>query len=173
MSRSLDRRAMFAMLSAALPLKAWAGAKQGAKLKILILCTGNSCRSQMTEALLKSFDPRLEVHSAGTAPSDRVHPYAIRAMSEVGIDISGSRPKNADQFLAQPFDYVITVCDEADKNCPYFTGKVGKRMHIGFPDPAAATGSDEEILAVFRKTRDEIRARFRELYDQEIKARLS
>jgi arsenate reductase len=163
---------LFAILSAALPLNFWAAARQGVKLKILILCTGNSCRSQMTEAWLKSFDPRLEVHSAGIAPADRINPYAVRAMNEVGIDISGGRPKNADQFLAQPFDYVITVCDEADKNCPYFSGKVGKRVHIGFPDPAAATGSDEEILAVFRKTRDDIRARFRELYEREIKAQL-
>jgi arsenate reductase len=174
MSRSFDRRAMLAMLSTALPMTARAAEKEGAnKLRILVLCTGNSCRSQMTEGFLKSFDPRLEVFSAGTDPSSRVNPYAIRAMKEVGIDLSQGQPKKVDQFVAQPFDYVITVCDDADKNCPYFTGKVGKRLHIGFPDPADATGSDEEIMAVFRKSRDDIRAKFRQLYEKEIKAKLA
>lgn len=173
MSRSLDRRAMLAMFSTALPLTAWAAGKEGAsKLRILILCTGNSCRSQITEGFLKSFDARLDVYSAGTTPASRINPYAIRVMNEVGIDISGGHPKNADQFLAQPFDYVITVCDEADKNCPYFSGKVGKRLHIGFPDPALATGTDAEILAVFRTTRDDIRTKFRKLYENELKAKL-
>ena len=174
MRRSFDRRTMLAMLSTALPTAAWAAEKEGAKkLRILVLCTGNSARSQMTEGFLKSFDSRLEVHSAGTSPSPRVNPYAIRTMSEAGIDISGGHPKETGQFVAQPFDYVITVCDDADKNCPYFTGKVGKRMHIGFPDPAAAEGTDEELMAVFRNVRDDIRARFRELYDNEIKAKLA
>jgi arsenate reductase len=126
----------------------------------------------MAEGLLRSLDPRLEVHSAGTSPSSAVNPYAIRVMKEDGIDISGGQPKKVDEFVAQPFDYVITVCGDADKNCPYFTGKVGKRMHIGFPDPADATGTEEEILAVFRKSRDDIRERFRKLYENEIKARL-
>jgi arsenate reductase len=170
----MNRRTMLAMLSTALPAAAWAAEKEGAKkLRILVLCTGNSARSQMTEGFLKSFDSRLEVYSAGTSPSPRVNPYAIRVMSELGIDISGGHPKKADQFVAQPFDYVITVCDDADKNCPYFTGKVGKRMHIGFPDPAAAKGADEELMAVFRNVRDDIRAKFRELYDTEIKAKLA
>ncbi|HEX9782469.1 MAG TPA: arsenate reductase ArsC [Opitutaceae bacterium] len=174
MSHSFDRRTMLAMFSTALPMAAWAAGKEGAdKLRILVLCTGNSARSQMTEGFLKSFDSRLEVHSAGTSPSPRVNPYAIRAMSEVGIDLSGGYPKKADQFVAQPFDYVITVCDDADKNCPYFSGKVGKRMHIGFPDPAAAKGTDEELLAVFRNVRDDIRTKFRELYDNELKAKLA
>jgi arsenate reductase len=174
MSHSFDRRAMLAIFSTALPMAAWAAGRQGAdKLRILVLCTGNSARSQMAAGLLASFDSRLEVYSAGTKPSPRVNPYAIRVMSEVGIDISGGHPKSVEQFVAQPFDYVITVCDDADKNCPYFTGKVGKRMHIGFPDPAAAKGTDEELLAVFRSVRDDIRARFRELYDSEIKAKLA
>jgi arsenate reductase len=142
-------------------------------VKLLILCTGNSCRSQMAEGLLKSFDPRLEVHSAGTEPAARVNPYAIRVMQEIGIDISGGRPKKADAFTDQPFDYVITVCGDADRNCPRFSGQVGRRMHIGFPDPAEASGSDEQILKVFRESRDAIRVRFREFYDQELKAKLA
>ena len=159
----------------ALALLATAGAltaAEGKKMKILVLCTGNSCRSQMTEGFLKSFDSHLEVHSAGTEPSSQVNPYAIRVMKEVGVDISGGHPKKVDQFLDEPFDYVITVCDDADKHCPYFRGKVGKRMHIGFPDPADATGTEEEILAVFRKTRDDIRDKFRALYDDEIAPKL-
>jgi arsenate reductase len=127
----------------------------------------------MAEGFLKSFDPRLEVYSAGTAPSGRVNPYAIRVMKEVGIDISGGEPKKVDQFVAQPFDYVITVCDDADKNCPYFTGKVGKRMHIGFPDPADANGAADVIQAVFRKSRDDIRAKFFKLYEGEIREKLA
>ncbi|MBI1355719.1 MAG: arsenate reductase ArsC [Acidobacteria bacterium] len=141
-------------------------------MKILVLCTGNSCRSQMTEGFLKSFDSRMEVHSAGTEPSSQVNPYAIRVMKEAGIDISSGHPKRVHQFLDEPFDYVITVCDDADKNCPYFRGKVGKRMHIGFPDPADATGTEEEILTVFRKSRDDIREKFRALYDDEIAPKL-
>lgn len=126
-------------------------------MKILILCTGNSCRSQMAEGLLKSFDDKLEVYSAGTNPSSRVHSKAIRVMKEVGIDISQNVPKNVDRFLDQSFDYVITVCDNAKETCPVFTGKVKHRLHIGFEDPADATGTEEEIIAVFRKVRDEIK----------------
>ncbi|MCL4551653.1 MAG: arsenate reductase ArsC [Bacteroidetes bacterium] len=131
-------------------------------MKILILCTGNSCRSQMAEGLLKSFDDKLEVYSAGTNPSSRVHSKAIRVMKEVGIDISQNVPKNVDRFLDQSFDYVITVCDNAKETCPVFTGKVKHRLHIGFEDPADATGTEEEIIAVFRKVRDEIKERFKE-----------
>ena len=139
------------------------------KTRLLVLCTGNSARSQMTEGFLRSFNLKLEVYSAGTHPGPRVNPFAIQAMKEVGIDISGGKPKSVNQFTGDAFDYVITVCDDADKNCPNFRGKVGKRMHIGFPDPAKATGSDAEKLAVFRKTRDDIRARFRELYERELR----
>jgi arsenate reductase len=142
---------------------------QGGKKRILVLCTGNSARSQMTEGFLRSFDARLEVYSAGTNPAPRVNPFAVQAMRETGIDISGGVPKKVDQFINQPFDYVITVCDDADRSCPNFRGKVGKRVHIGFPDPAKATGTDAEKLAVFRKVRDAIRQRFREYYETEIK----
>ncbi len=137
--------------------------------KILILCTGNSCRSQMAEGFLKSFDPELEVYSAGTAPSDRVHPKAVQVMREVGIDLSDNYPKNVDQFLNMPFDYVITVCDHAKETCPVFTGQVKHRLHIGFEDPAEATGTEEEVLAVFRRVRDEIKQSFWEFYTQKIK----
>jgi arsenate reductase len=142
---------------------------EAASKRILVLCTGNSARSQMTEGFLKSFDPALEVHSAGTKPAPRVNPFAVRAMKEVGIDISGNTPQHVNQFVSQPFDFVITVCSDADENCPYFSGKVGKRVHIGFPDPAKATGSDEEVMSVFRAVRDDIRKRFREFYEKEIR----
>ncbi len=150
-------------------LAASMAAADAGKKRILVLCTGNSARSQITEGFLKSVDPRLEVHSAGTNPAPRVNPFAIQVMKEVGIDISKGTPKKVDQFISQSFDYVITVCDDADKSCPNFRGKVGKRAHIGFPDPAKATGTDEEKLAVFRKVRDDIRKRFREYYETEIK----
>jgi arsenate reductase len=142
------------------------------KVRVLILCTGNSARSQMSAGYLQSWSPRLAVFSAGTNPSPRVNPFAIRAMKEVGVDISGGQPKSVTQFLGQPFDFVITVCDDADKNCPNFRGKVGKRVHIGFPDPAKATGSDDEKLAVFRTVRDDIQKRFREYFESEIRKKL-
>ena len=141
----------------------------GGKTRILVLCTGNSARSQMTEGYLKSLDAKLEVLSAGTNPSARVNPFAIQAMQEIGIDISGGTPKSVRQFLGQSFDFVVTVCDDADQNCPNFTGKVGKRRHIGFPDPAKATGTDDEKMAIFRKVRDDIRIKFKEFYATEVK----
>lgn len=139
-------------------------------MRILILCTGNSCRSQMAEGILRSFDPELEIHSAGTRPEKEVSPYAIKVMKEIGIDISGQYPKNVDLFTGGSFDFVITVCDNAKESCPLFTGKVGKRLHFGFDDPADAKGTEEEILAVYHRTRDEIRRRFLEFYN-EIKRR--
>lgn len=137
-------------------------------MKILVLCTGNSCRSQMAEAFLRSFDPRLEVESAGSQPAAAVNPYAIRVMEEAGVDIFDGRPKNVDRFLHGNFDYVITVCGNAERDCPAFLGEVKHRLHIGFPDPAAAAGTDEEILAVFRQSRDDIHKRFREFYETEL-----
>lgn len=139
------------------------------KKKILILCTGNSCRSQMAEGFLKSFDPELEVFSAGTNPSSQVHPKAIEAMGEVGIDLSKNYPKHSDQFIKEELDYVITVCDNAKETCPVFLGKVAKKLHIGFEDPADATGTEEEVLAVFRRIRDEIKSDFYEFYEKEIR----
>jgi arsenate reductase len=127
-------------------------------MKILVLCTGNSCRSQMAEAFLKSFDPDLEVVSAGTDPTSVVHPKAIIAMSELGIDLSDGYPKSVDEFLSEPFDYVITVCGGAREACPTFQGDVRHNIHIGFDDPAEATGTEEEVMAEFRRIRDEIKS---------------
>ena len=139
--------------------------------RILVLCTGNSCRSQMAEGFLRSFDPALEVYSAGTHPAERTHPIAVRVMREAGIDIGGSQPKDVARFLGQSFFAVITVCDDADRNCPSFHGEVRHRLHMPFPDPAKATGADDEVLAVFRRSRDEIRKGFREFYEHTVKER--
>ena len=130
--------------------------------RILILCTGNSCRSQMAEGFLRSLDSGLEVFSAGTSPAARVHPRAVAVMKEAGIDISSHSPKSVDQFLSLPFDYVVTVCDNAKEQCPVFLGTVKHRLHIGFDDPADAIGTEEKILDEFRRVRDEIGAAFTE-----------
>jgi len=139
------------------------------KKRILILCTGNSCRSQMAEGFLKSLDQTLEVYSAGTAPSSHVHPLAVRVMQEAGIDIDKHRPKGVEPFTSQTFDYVITVCGNARENCPIFVGQVDHRLHIGFEDPAEVIGTDEHILAQFRRIRDEIKDRFYDFYRSELK----
>jgi arsenate reductase len=128
-------------------------------MRILVLCTGNSARSQMAEGLLKARDPSLEVYSAGTRPAARVHPAAVKAMREVGIDIGAAIPKNVSQFLNRAFDEVVTVCDDANETCPVFLGTVGRRTHIGFEDPARAQGSPEDVLAAFRRVRDQIAGR--------------
>lgn len=114
----------------------------------------------MAQGFLKSFHPDWEVLSAGTKPADRVNPYAIRVMAGKNIDISGEHPKLVDVFIHDEFDYVVTVCDGAREVCPVFTGKVANQIHIGFDDPADAVGSDNEILLVYRRIRDEIEARF-------------
>jgi arsenate reductase (thioredoxin) len=137
--------------------------------RILVLCTGNSARSQMAEGFLRSFDAGLEVYSAGTRPAERVHPAAVEVMAEAGIDIGAQRPKSVAQFLGEPFDVVLTVCDHANQTCPVFTGQVGRRVHIGFEDPAAVEGSEEEVLDAFRRVRDEIGQRLRPFYDDEIR----
>ncbi|MEW6511222.1 MAG: arsenate reductase ArsC [Bacteroidota bacterium] len=137
-------------------------------MKILVLCTGNSCRSQMAEAVLKSLDPSVEVFSAGTQPAARVHPKAVQVMNEIGISLEGATPKPVDRFLNQAFDYVITVCDNAKETCPVFTGKVAHSVHMGFDDPAGAAGTDEEILAVFRRVRDEIRDQLTRWYREDV-----
>ncbi len=139
------------------------------KKKILILCTGNSCRSQMAEGFLKSFNPDLEVYSAGTKPADRVNPFAIKAMNEAGINISSGIAENVDKYISQSFDYVITVCDNAKETCPVFMGEVKHRLHIGFEDPAEAIGTEEEVMYIYRKVRDEIKKVFYELYKNELK----
>lgn len=126
--------------------------------RVLILCTGNSARSQMAEGLLRHLaGARLEVASAGVSPS-HVRPEAIKVMQEVGIDISGHHSKSVDEFMGQEFDYVITVCDNANEQCPIFPGKT-QRLHWSFDDPALAQGEEETRLGVFRRVRDEIRQR--------------
>ena len=139
--------------------------------RILILCTGNSCRSQMAEGYLKSLDPVLEVFSAGTRPADKVNPYAVAAMKEIGVDISGGVPENVDLYTNKPFNFVITVCDNAKESCPVFTGQVDTRLHIGFDDPADAEGTEEEKMTVYRRVRDEIRQDFKKFYDEFINNR--
>ena len=124
---------------------------------VLFLCTGNSCRSQMAEGLVNHYQgDEWRAYSAGTDPAGYVHPLAVRAMSELGIDISRQRSKSADELQGTQFDMVTTVCDDAAGNCPVWLGG-GRKAHVGFEDPARATGSEEERLAVFRRVRDEIR----------------
>ncbi len=129
-----------------------------AKKRVLILCTGNSCRSQLAEALVNHFlSDDWQAFSAGTQPAGYVHPLAMRVLEEIGIHHSGES-KSVDRFRGMVFDMVITVCDDAAENCPVWLGK-GKRVHIGFPDPAKAEGTEEEKMAAFRQVRDDIRNR--------------
>ena len=126
------------------------------KQRVLFLCTGNSCRSQMAEAIVNTQPAgSWQAVSAGTAPSGYVHPKAITVLAEIGIEWQGHNSKHTDQFRDIPFDLVVTVCDAAAENCPVWLGQ-GRRVHLGFPDPAAATGTEEEVLAVFRSVRDAI-----------------
>ena len=130
------------------------------KPTVLILCTGNSCRSHMAEGILRaSTGDHLDVQSAGSDPAGHVHPLAVRVMEEIGIDISHHRSKHLDEFISQDIETVITVCGNADVACPVFPGQVN-RLHWPFDDPAKANGDEEAQLAVFRRVRDEIRARF-------------
>ena len=127
---------------------------------ILILCTGNSCRSHLAEGILKhELGDAFRIESAGSKPAGYVHPLAIRALAEIGIDISGHRSKHLDEFLQDDIETVITVCGNADQACPMFPGQMN-RHHFPFDDPAHATGTDEEQFEVFRRVRDEIRAVF-------------
>ena len=137
--------------------------------RVLVLCTGNSCRSQMAEGFLRSFDPTLEVYSAGTEPASKVSSRAIAAMKEVGIDISRHSPKNVRQFLTHSFDFVITVCDDANESCPVFIGKVKHRLHMGFTDPTWTMGPEEEVVHEHRRVRDQIGSAFRKFYDENLK----
>ncbi len=134
-------------------------------MKILILCTGNSCRSQMAEGFLKSFDSKMHIVSAGTMPGPEVNPYAIEVMEQLNIDISKNQPKSIDSFTSENFDFVITVCGDAKETCPVFTGNVKHRLHIGFDDPAEATGTKDEIIIEFVRIRNEIEHEFRKFYN--------
>ncbi|MFK5854626.1 MAG: arsenate reductase ArsC [Bacteroidota bacterium] len=137
-------------------------------MKILVLCTGNSCRSQMAEGFLKSFDNRLQIVSAGTIPSSAVHPNAIVAMNDIDIDISSNYPKPVVDYIFEDFDYVITVCGGANESCPIFTGNVKNKIHIGFDDPAEATGTKEEIMLEFIRIRNEIERDFKKFYIEQL-----
>ncbi len=138
-------------------------------MKILILCTGNSCRSQIAHGFMQSFDKNLIVRSAGTEPAVRVNPTAVQVMQESGIDISHHTPKMVDQYIHEEWDFVITVCDHANETCPVFSGKVKNRLHMGFEDPSHARGADEFIMSEFHRVRDEIRNAFYNLYIEQIK----
>lgn len=139
------------------------------KVKVLILCTGNSCRSQMAHGFLQSFDKNLKVCSAGTDAAGKLNAGAVKAMKEAGIDISGHTSDPVEKYLDEDWDYVITVCGGANESCPAFSGKVKSRIHIGFDDPSHATGSQEFIESEFIRVRDEIKTRFFEFYIKEIK----
>jgi arsenate reductase len=139
------------------------------KKRILVLCTGNTCRSQMAEGFLKSFDDELEVFSAGVKPEERVNPNAVKAMDELGIDISKGISQDVNEYINDSFDYVITVCDNAKETCPVFLGDVTEQLHIGFEDPANAKGTEEEVMPVYRKIRDQIKKDFFEFYQNKLK----
>lgn len=141
-------------------------------MKILILCTGNSCRSQIAQGFLQSFDNNIDVRSAGTQPAQDINPKAVRVMAENNIDISDHKPEHVDQYLNDEWDYVITVCDDANETCPVFLGKVSHRLHMSFEDPSKMTGSDEFIWSQFRRIRDEIKTVFKKLYFDQIKPQL-
>jgi arsenate reductase len=137
------------------------------KRQVLFLCTGNSCRSQMAEAIVNTqMSDDWQAFSAGTHPAGYVDPHALRALAEIGIEHYG-HSKSADEFRNVPFDLVVTVCDDAAENCPIWLGQ-GKRAHLGFPDPANATGTADEVMQVFRQVRDDIRTRVPVLLRAEI-----
>jgi len=138
-------------------------------MKILILCTGNSCRSQMAHGFLQSFDPRLVVCSAGTDASGRLNQKAVQVMSEIGVDISKHTSDSVEKYLNDEWDYVITVCGGANENCPAFLGKVKHRLHIGFDDPSHATGTPEFIESEYYRVRDEMKVAFRKFYNESIR----
>lgn len=133
-------------------------------MKILILCTGNSCRSQMAHGFVQAIDSSFQVFSGGTNPASQVNPKAINVMKEVGIDISSHTPTNVNEYLDEEWDYVITVCGGANESCPTFNGTVKNRLHIGFEDPSDATGTEEYIMSEFRRIRNEIKTKFTNLF---------
>ncbi len=140
-------------------------------MKILILCTGNTCRSQMAHGFLQSFDRNLHVRSAGTKPADKINPHAVAVMAETGIDISSHTPHSVDDYLDEEWDYVITVCDNAKETCPAFYGNVRHSLHIGFEDPSLATGSPELIRGEYIRIRNQIRETFLKFYNENIRTR--
>ncbi|MEA4984130.1 MAG: arsenate reductase ArsC [Paludibacter sp.] len=141
-------------------------------MKVLILCTGNSCRSQMAHGWLQSFDKNITVCSAGTKASGRLSEKAVAVMKEAGIDISHHISDPVEKYLGEAWDYVVTVCGGANESCPTFLGKVKNRLHLGFEDPGDAVGSDDFIWSEFRRIRDDIKEAFYKLYQNEIKPQL-
>ena len=141
-------------------------------MKVLILCTGNSCRSQMAHGWLQSFDQSLTVCSAGTQASGKLNEKAVKVMAEAGVDISHHTSDSVDKYLKDEWDYVITVCGGANEECPAFFGKVNHRLHIGFDDPSHAVGTDEFIWGEFIRVRDEIKDDFYKFYVEQIKPQL-
>jgi arsenate reductase (thioredoxin) len=141
-------------------------------MKVLILCTGNSCRSQMAHGFLQSFDNKIKVFSAGTQPASEINEKAVVVMKEVGIDISHHKPQSVENYIHEVWDYVITVCDDANETCPVFPGKVIHRLHFGFEDPSKVSGTDEFIRSEFRRVRDEIKKKFIDLYNKQIALQL-
>ncbi len=137
-------------------------------MKILVLCIGNSCRSQMAHGFLESFDNRLTVCSAGTEATGKLNQKAVEVMKEIGVDISHHTSDTVDNYLDEEWDYVITVCGGANENCPAFLGKVKHRLHIGFDDPTYAKGSNEYIHSEYIRVRDEIKEQFYGLYKNEL-----
>lgn len=137
-------------------------------MKILILCTGNSCRSQMAHGFLHSFDENLKVRSAGTEASGKLNLNAVKAMKEIGIDISNHTSDSVDDYLNEEWDFVITVCGGANESCPTFIGKVKNRIHIGFDDPSDAVGSDRFIWSEYLRVREEIKTSFFEFYNKNL-----
>lgn len=125
-------------------------------MNILILCTGNSCRSQIAQGWLKTLNPSLNVHSAGTNPAKEVNPLAVKVMKESGVDISSQKPKNVEEYLNMDWDYVITICDDAKETCPTFLGKTKHQLHYSFEDPSKAVGSEEFIWSEFQRISLEI-----------------
>jgi arsenate reductase len=141
-------------------------------MKVLILCTGNSCRSQMAHGFLQSFDPAITVCSAGTQASGKLNEKAVAAMKEAGIDISHHTSDSVEIYLKEEWDYVITVCGGAKESCPYFIGKVKHRLHMGYDDPSHATGTEEFIWSEFIRVRDEIKEGFYKFYMEQLKPQL-
>ncbi|MCD6366447.1 MAG: arsenate reductase ArsC [Bacteroidales bacterium] len=141
-------------------------------MKVLILCTGNSCRSQMAHGFLQSFDANITVRSAGTEASGKLNAKAVKAMTKIGLDISNHTSDSVKNYLGEEWDYVITVCGGANEACPAFMGKVKNRLHIGFDDPSHATGTDEFIWSEFLRVRDQIKEGFNKLYTEQIKPQL-
>ncbi|MFM2291272.1 MAG: hypothetical protein RIS29_1085 [Bacteroidota bacterium] len=141
-------------------------------MKVLILCTGNSCRSQMAHGWLQSFDTNITVCSAGTKAAGKLNAKAVKAMAEAGIDISGNTSDQVEQYIDEEWDYVITVCGGANETCPAFIGKVKNRLHMGYDDPSHAEGTEEFIWSEFIRVRDEIKEGFYKLYVEDIKPQM-